>query len=124
MQLNGVLGDTLLGQEVLNLDPLVTLELDDLASLLIFDEGTVASELLPDRTESVLEWASRALLGRTYLLESLEELPGIVFWMTKGNRDQISDGSWSGSNRCSPLGRPCKVVSVLRPFRCWIRMWM
>ena len=53
MQLNGVLGDTLLGQEVLNLDPLVTLELDDLASLLILDEGTVASEFLSDRTESV-----------------------------------------------------------------------
>jgi len=58
MQLDGVLGDTLLGQEVLNLDPLVTLELDDLASLLIFDEGTVTSE---------------------FLLESLEELPRVVF---------------------------------------------
>lgn len=54
MQLDAALGDTLLGQEVLNLDPLVTLELDDLASLLIFDEGTVASEFLSDRTKSVL----------------------------------------------------------------------
>jgi hypothetical protein len=53
MQLDGVLGDTLFGQEVLNLDPLVTLELDDLASLLIFDEGTVASKFLSDRTKSV-----------------------------------------------------------------------
>jgi len=58
MQLDGVLGDTLLGQEVLYLDPLVTLELDDLASLLIFDEGTVASE---------------------FLLECLEEFPRVVF---------------------------------------------
>lgn len=53
MQLDGALGDTLFGQEVLNLDPLVTLELDDLAGLLIFDEGTVASEFLSDRTRSV-----------------------------------------------------------------------
>lgn len=53
MQLHGVLGDTLLDQEVLNLDPLVTLKLDDLASLLIFDKGTVASEFLSDRTKSV-----------------------------------------------------------------------
>jgi len=59
MQLNGVLGDTLLSQEVQNLDPLVTLELDDLACLLIFDEGTIASE---------------------FLLKGLEELPGIVFF--------------------------------------------
>jgi len=54
MQFDGVLGDTLLSQEVLNLDPLVTLELDDLASLLVFDEGTVASEFLSDRAESAL----------------------------------------------------------------------
>ena len=53
MQLNGVLRDALLGQEVLNLDSLVTLELDNLASLLIFDEGTVASEFLSDRAKSV-----------------------------------------------------------------------
>jgi hypothetical protein len=54
MKLDRVLGDTLLGQEVLNLEPLVTLELDNLASLLVFDEGTVASEFLPDRAGSVL----------------------------------------------------------------------
>jgi len=54
VELDGVLGDTLLGQEVLNLDPLVTLELYDFASLLIFDDGAVASEFLLDRTESVL----------------------------------------------------------------------
>lgn len=53
MQLDGALGDTLFGQEVLNLDSLVTLELDNLAGLLIFDEGTVASEFLSDRTKSV-----------------------------------------------------------------------
>jgi len=58
MQLDGVLGDTLFGQEVLNLNSLVALELDDLASLLIFDEGTVASK---------------------FLLEGLEELPRVVF---------------------------------------------
>ena len=53
MQLHGAPGDALFGQEVLNLNPLVTLELDDLASLLVFDEGTVASEFLSDRTKSV-----------------------------------------------------------------------
>jgi hypothetical protein len=54
MQLHGVLGDTLLDQEGLNLEPLVTLELDNLAGLLIFDEGTIASEFLSDRTRSAL----------------------------------------------------------------------
>jgi hypothetical protein len=54
MQLDGVLGDTLLDQEGLNLEPLVTLELDDFAGLLILDEGTVASEFLSDRAKSVL----------------------------------------------------------------------
>ena len=54
MQLDGVLRDTLLGQEVLNLDPLITLELDDLASLLVLNDGTVASEFLSDRAKSVL----------------------------------------------------------------------
>jgi len=54
MQLDGVLGDTLLSQEVLNLDPLVTLELDDFASLLIFNKGTVAGEFLSDRAKSAL----------------------------------------------------------------------
>jgi len=58
MQLDGGLGDTLLGQEVLNLNPLVALELDNLTSLLIFDEGTVTSE---------------------FLLESFEKLLGVVF---------------------------------------------
>jgi len=54
MQLDGVLGDTLLSYEVLNLDPLVALELDDLASLLILDEGTIASEFLLERLEELL----------------------------------------------------------------------
>ena len=49
MQLHGVLWDALPGKEVLNLDPLITLELDNLSSLLVFDEGTIASELLQDR---------------------------------------------------------------------------
>ena len=123
MQLDGVLRDTLFGQEVLNLDPLVTLELDDFASLLVFDKGTVASKLLSDHARSVLRKASRK--GFAHFLESFEEFPGIVFWTTGGgNRDQIADKSRDGSKTCSPLGRPCKVVNVLRPFRCWIRIWM
>lgn len=54
MQLDGVLGDTLFCQEVRNFDPLVTLELDDLASFLIVDDGTVAGELLLESLEKLL----------------------------------------------------------------------
>ena len=78
MQLDGVLRDALLGQEVLNLDPLVALKLDDFASLLVFDEGTVASEFLSDRTRSAwvehgnrqtapIHWAPRRQGERTFL---------------------------------------------------------
>ena len=81
MQLDGVLGDTLLGQEVLNLNPLVTLELDDLASLLVLNKGAIASEFLSDRTTSVFGWMCGN--GHANLLESLEELPGIVFWTSE-----------------------------------------
>lgn len=46
MQLDVFFRDTLFHQEVLDLDPLVALELDNHASLLIFDESAIASELL------------------------------------------------------------------------------
>jgi hypothetical protein len=53
MKLDGVFLESLLQQEVLNLDPLVTLELENIAGLLVFDDATVASELLPDQAELV-----------------------------------------------------------------------
>ena len=88
MQLDGALGNALLDQKGLNLEPLVALELDDLASLLILDEGTVASEFLSDRAKSVLGIGNpRSSLGWTYLLESLQELPGVVFWRAGDDRD-------------------------------------
>lgn len=43
---NGVLGDTLLREEVGYLETLITLQLNDFARLLIIDEGTVASKFL------------------------------------------------------------------------------
>ena len=46
MNLDRVLGNALLDEECGDLQPLITLELDDLASLLIIDEGSVASEFL------------------------------------------------------------------------------
>jgi len=52
MQLDGGLVDTIFDQEVRNTRPLVAVKLDDLAHLLIFDDGTVASEFLSDRTKS------------------------------------------------------------------------
>ena len=46
MELDRGLGNTLLREESGYLGPLVTLELDHLAHLLVVDEGAVASELL------------------------------------------------------------------------------
>jgi len=125
MYFDGVLRDTFLGQEVRNLEPLVTLKLDDLSSLLIFDEGTVASEFLTDRTKSALgqPMGVPCRQGRlTFLkalrsfLESYSAIEGTTTMslLTRGGVPQV----------CSPFGTPCKVVNVLRPFRCWMRIWM
>lgn len=46
MQLDSVPRDTLFDEEVRNLDPLVTLKLNDLTHLRIVNEVTVASKLL------------------------------------------------------------------------------
>jgi hypothetical protein len=46
MQLDGGLGDTLFGEEVRYLGPLVTLKLYDLTHVDIVDERSIASEFL------------------------------------------------------------------------------
>jgi TFIIF-interacting CTD phosphatase-like protein len=46
MELDDVLRNPLFGEEALNLDSLVTLELDDLAHLVVVDERPVAREFL------------------------------------------------------------------------------
>ena len=45
--------DTIFDKEVHNICPLVTLKLEDLAELLVFDDGTVARELLLNHAKSV-----------------------------------------------------------------------
>jgi len=62
MQLNSVFRDTLFGEEICNLDPLVTLKLNDLTHLLIVNEIAVASELLFEGFE---EFLGIILLGET-----------------------------------------------------------
>jgi len=59
---NGVLGDTLLREEVGYLETLITLQLNDFARLLIIDEGTVASKFLLECLEQFLRIV---LLGQT-----------------------------------------------------------
>lgn len=46
MQLDGVLRNALLREELDNLKPLITLQLDDLTHLLVVNESAVASKLL------------------------------------------------------------------------------
>ena len=48
VNLDSALGNALLGEELRNLYTLITLELDDLAGLLIIDEGTVAGKFLQE----------------------------------------------------------------------------
>jgi len=53
MYLDGLLANAQFrDEEALNIVPLVTLELDDFAKLLIIDKGTVASELLLEGLEN------------------------------------------------------------------------
>lgn len=55
MHLHLGFGDlALLHQVILNLDSLITLELKNIADILVFDDVPVASELLPDQAELVL----------------------------------------------------------------------
>jgi len=58
VQLNGGLRNTFFREEVRYLQTLITLKLDDLTHLLVFNEGTITGK---------------------FLLESLQELLGIVF---------------------------------------------
>jgi hypothetical protein len=46
VQLDGVLRNALLREEFDNLEPLITLQLDDLTHFLVIDECTVTSKLL------------------------------------------------------------------------------
>lgn len=73
MQLDGTLGDAFLDEEVGDLKALVALELDDLPVLLVVNEGAVAGKLLLDGSARSSERD-----GWAHLLESLEELLGIV----------------------------------------------
>jgi len=62
MELDSVSRDTLFGEEICNLDPLVTLKLNDLTHLLIVNEVAVARELL---FESFEEFLGVIFLGET-----------------------------------------------------------
>jgi len=64
MQLDGGPRDAFFGEEVCNLDSLVTLKLNDFTHLLIVDEVSVASELLFKGLEQ--------LLGIVFLGETLQ----------------------------------------------------
>jgi hypothetical protein len=54
VQLDGGLGNPLFSEEVGNLDPLITLKLNDLTHLLVVNESTITGEFLRDPTLSVL----------------------------------------------------------------------
>jgi len=55
VQLDSGLGNPLFGEEGRNLEALVTLELDHLTHLFVFDEGAVASKLLLEGFQEFLE---------------------------------------------------------------------
>ena len=76
MDLDGALRDALLNKECGDLQPLVALQLDDLSSLLILNESTVAGKFLSVAVSQcdVLRDASK----RIYLLKCLQELLGII----------------------------------------------
>ena len=86
MNLDRVLGDALLNEECGDLQPLITLELDDLAGLLIINESTVASEFLTMVYRQLCATLQRRPMGaqtvesqpRTHFLECLQEFLQII----------------------------------------------
>lgn len=127
VHLDGGPGDTFFSKEGEYLGPLITLELDDLAHLFVLDEGAVAGEFLKrvSWVFSMTIWKDirRGLIREArYLLECLQELLSVVLCRAK-HQTCPSDRRMCREKNL-PFGRPCNVVSVLRPFRCWIRIWM
>lgn len=53
VQLDGVLRDSFFCQEVGDLYPLITLQLDDLTHLLVVDEGAIAGEFLDNFSSQI-----------------------------------------------------------------------
>lgn len=100
------LTDSLFEQHGHDLGALVALELDNPSHVLIVDETAVAGEFLCS-TNGSGSAASRA--GRD------KGAQGRVRSLLNAFRSFL--GSYS-------VGTPWRVVIVLRPFLCWIRMWM
>lgn len=56
----------------------------------------------------------------THLLECLQKLLGVIFYSIVRGRIVREKGAGISLR----VGSPWSVVSVFRPLRCWIRMWM
>lgn len=130
MDLDAGLRDALPDEERRDLEALITLELDDLARLLIINEGPVAGKFLHDHRE-VSHTTSAGGRGTGGAARSRARLAFLnafkSFLRSYSARAGVSaqaDRTTKTRGGDRPLGRPCKVVRVLRPFRCWIRMWM
>ena len=88
VDLDRVLRDSLLDKELRNLQALITLQLDDLAGLLIINESTVASEFLTMVYRQSCATLQRRPMGaqtvesqpRTHFLECLQEFLEIILW--------------------------------------------
>lgn len=102
--------DSLLEQHAHDLGALVSLELDDLAHLIVIDKTAVAGEFLCKRNDRTrAEWVSAS-----------DRAERLARW--KGQSSLLNAfKSFLGSYS---VGTPWRVVIVLRPFLCWIRMWM
>lgn len=109
MQLDSVPGDALFGEEVCNLDPLVTLKLNDLTHLFIINEVAVASELLKQSGEPT---SKKNQNSQETFLKALRSFLG-SYSVTR-LRNCITTNPTANS----PLGRPCSVVKVFLPFLC------
>ena len=89
VDLDRVLRDSLLDEELRNLQALITLQLDDLAGLLIINESTVASEFLTMAYRQSCATLQRRTMGwaqivesqpRTHFLECIQEFLEIILW--------------------------------------------
>jgi len=108
VQLDGGLWDPLFSEEVGDLDPLITLKLDDLTHLLVVNESTVASKFL---LECFKELLGIVLLGQT--LQSGQRLPPVSLLDADVDVILLRTNVFTASKRVSLICKGVEGIEVL-----------
>jgi len=108
VQLDGGLRDTLFREEGGYLETLITLKLDDLTHLLVFNEGTIAGKFL---LESLQKFLSIVFLGQS--LQRGQSLPPIPLLDTNMDVVLLRTDVVVRPKRVSLIGKGIEGIEVL-----------